>query len=66
MVDSRFAIKSDPQMDKLDREDIRAMLHRAAAQSPNVRQLGKLVDEVISTMIVTNLLSDARQSPDAV
>lgn len=66
MVDSRFAIKSDPQMDKLDREDIRAMLHRAAAQSPNVRQLGKLVDEVISTMIVSNLLSDARQSPDAV
>lgn len=63
MVDARFDEVNDPEIAKLNRESVRAMLHRAAAQSNNVRQLGKLIDEVISTMIVTNLLSEARRPP---
>lgn len=63
MVDARFEGVTDPEIAKLNRESVRAMLRRAAAQSNNVRQLGKLIDEVISTMIVTNLLSEARRPP---
>ncbi|AOX65735.1 peptidase S14 [Curtobacterium sp. BH-2-1-1] len=64
MIDRRFDKSSDPRMADLNSEELRGKLHRAATQSPNIRQLAKLVDEVIARSLVRNLLAASRQAAD--
>lgn len=56
IVDERFNKPSDPNIAYLDQEDLRAKLHVLVGSSGNVRQLGKLVNEVIATMILDHVL----------
>lgn len=45
--------------------EIKSLLHARASSTGNVRKLGKLVDEVISLVLVRSMLSDAPNSSNA-
>lgn len=57
IVDERFDKPNDPNIAHLDQENLRAKLQVLVGASGNVRQLGKLVNEVIATMIVDRILT---------
>ncbi len=58
LVDSRLAKLSPDELERLDADEIKAMLHARASGTGNVRKLGKLVDEVISLVLVRAVLGD--------
>lgn len=58
LVDSRIAKLSPDELERLDADEIKAMLHARASGTGNVRKLGKLVDEVISLVLVRAVLGD--------
>lgn len=58
LVDGRLAKLSPDELARLDADEIKAMLHARASGTGNVRKLGKLVDEVISLVLVRAVLAD--------
>lgn len=64
LVDGRFEALSPDERAALDRDNIKAMLHARASDTGNVRKLGKLVDEVISLMLVRTVLGNFPRSSE--
>lgn len=58
LVDNRFSNLAPDEQGRLDQADLKATMYPLADRSRNVRKLGKLVDEVISLVLVRALLSD--------
>ncbi len=58
LIERRFALLSDDERARLDREALRERLHRLAKNGTNVRKLGKTVDEVISLQLVRLLINE--------
>lgn len=68
LVDDRVAKLTPDERSILQPENIKTKLYPLADKSGNVRKLGKLVDEVISLVLVRAVLSDTSQdnnSPNA-
>lgn len=68
LVDDRFSTLASDEQARLESRAIKATLYPVADKSGNVRKLGKLVDEVISLLLVRAVLSDVAQvniEPDA-
>jgi ATP-dependent Clp protease ATP-binding subunit ClpA len=65
LVDGRFEALSPDERAALDSDEIKSLLHARASSTGNVRKLGKLVDEVISLVLVRSMLSDAPNSSNA-
>ena len=61
LVDDRVAKLTPDERSILQPENIKAKLYPLADKSGNVRKLGKLVDEVISLVLVRAVLSDTSQ-----
>lgn len=59
LVDDRFSKLAPDEQARLKPEDIKAKLSPLADNNGNVRKLGKLVDEVISLMLVGSLLDES-------
>ena len=64
LVASRFDKLAPDEQKRLESVDLKAMLYPLAGKSGNVRKLGKLVDEVISLILVRAIL-DEETPPDA-
>lgn len=62
LVDGRFAALSPGERAALDSDEIKSRLHAHANSTGNVRKLGKLVDEVISLLLVRTVLDEAIDS----
>ena len=60
LIDDRFSKLAYDEQDWLEPDDVKAMLYPLADKASNVRKLGKLVDEVISLVLVRAVLSDTR------
>lgn len=58
LVDSRYRKLEADERARLDVDDIKAKLYASAHSLGNVRKLGKLVDEVISLVLVRAVLDD--------
>lgn len=58
LVDSRYGKLEADERARLDVDDIKAKLYANAHSLGNVRKLGKLVDEVISLVLVRAVLDD--------
>lgn len=58
LVDSRYGKLEADERARLDVDDIKAKLYVSAHSLGNVRKLGKLVDEVISLVLVRAVLED--------
>jgi ATP-dependent Clp protease ATP-binding subunit ClpA len=58
LVDGRFEALSPDERATLNRDEIKSLLHARASRTGNVRKLGKLVDEVISLVLVRSILND--------
>ncbi|MGO2654636.1 MAG: AAA family ATPase [Pseudoclavibacter sp.] len=58
LVDSRFETLLPDERTALDSDEIKAMLHERVSGTGNVRKLGKLVDEVVSLILVRAVLDD--------
>ncbi|WP_282852841.1 AAA family ATPase [Gulosibacter sediminis] len=58
LVDSRFGALSANEQSALNSDEIKSLLHARASGTGNVRKLGKLVDEVISLLLVREVLND--------
>lgn len=68
LVDDRFGKLAQDEREIIDPSEIRAFLYPVADISGNVRKLGKLVDEVISLVLVRQVLSEIPEvvdKPDA-
>lgn len=65
LVDGRFEALSPDERVALDSDEIKSLLHARASSTGNVRKLGKLVDEVISLVLVRSILNDGPDSSDA-
>lgn len=65
LVDSRYGKLEADERARLDVDNIKARLYASAHSLGNVRKLGKLVDEVISLVLVRSMLSDAPDSSNA-
>ena len=65
LVDGRFKALSPDERAVLNCDEIKSLLHARASSTGNVRKLGKLVDEVISLMLVRSMLSDPPNSSNA-
>lgn len=65
LVDGRFEALSPDERAVLNCDEIKSSLHARASCTGNVRKLGKLVDEVISLVLVRSMLSDAPNSSNA-
>lgn len=65
LVDGRFEALSSDERAVLNCDEIKSLLHARASNTGNVRKLGKLVDEVISLVLVRSMLSDAPNSSNA-
>lgn len=63
LVDSRFMALSSEESALINADQIKELLHARASGSGNVRKLGKLVDEVISLLLVRAVLSDEDDDP---
>lgn len=59
LVDGRFEALSPDERALLDIDEVKSLLHARASGSGNVRKLGKLVDEVISLLLVRAVLNEA-------
>ncbi len=57
LVDDRFSKLESDEQSQLEPADIKAILYPLADKSGNVRKLGKLVDEVISLVLVRAVLN---------
>jgi hypothetical protein len=62
LVDGRFDALSPDERAVLDSDEIKSLLHARASRTGNVRKLGKLVDEVISLLLVRAVLDEATDS----
>jgi len=62
LVDDNFSKLTPDERTQLEPEKIKAMLYPLADKGGNVRKLGKLVDEVISLLLVRALLNDTSQT----
>lgn len=58
LVNNRFSRLSADEQEQLDLEDIKNTLYPLTETSNNVRKLGKLVDEVMSIILVRAILGD--------
>lgn len=68
LVDGRFEALSPDERAALNSDEIKSRLHARASSTGNVRKLGKLVDEVISLLLVRAVLDSVPQdskSPDS-
>lgn len=70
LVNGRFEALSTDERAALDSDEIKSLLHAHASGTGNVRKLGKLVDEVISLLLVRAVLDEATDptgptSPDS-
>lgn len=65
LVDNRYAKLEEDERSRLDTDGIRAKLYARAQNLGNVRKLGKLVDEVISLVLVRSVLDDAPNNSKA-
>jgi len=59
MVDGHFEGLSPDERAALDSDEIKSLLHARASSTGNVRKLGKLVDEVLSLLLVRAVLDEA-------
>jgi hypothetical protein len=59
-------VLTQPERDSLDRERILDVVGKVAQQTGNVRKLGKLVEETISTLLVRRVLDDPSLESEAV
>lgn len=59
LVDGRFEVLSTDEQAALDSDEIKSLLYAHASGTGNVRKLGKLVDEVISLLLVRAVLDEA-------
>lgn len=59
LVDSRYATLAPDEQQRLDTDDLKTKLDQLPDGSGNVRKLGKLVDEVISLVLVRAVLNAA-------
>ena len=59
LVDGRFEVLSTDEQAALDSDKIKSLLYAHASGTGNVRKLGKLVDEVISLLLVRAALDEA-------
>lgn len=66
MVDSHFGALSANEQAALNSDEIKSLLHARASGTGNVRKLGKLVDEVISLLLVREVLRDAPRESDEI
>jgi ATP-dependent Clp protease ATP-binding subunit ClpA len=57
LVNTRIEALDAEERDAVDVHQVKSVLSRLAARSSNVRKLGKLADELISTILVRALLS---------
>ena len=64
LVDDRFSKLASDEQARLESRAIKAMLYPVADKSGNVRKLGKLVDEVISLVLVRAVLSEVPKVND--
>lgn len=62
LVDARLEALAPDERAALEGDAIKYLLHARASSTGNVRKLGKLVDEVISLMLVRSMLSDPPNS----
>ncbi|GAB41387.1 AAA family ATPase [Gordonia sputi] len=60
LVDDRYGKLAADEQERIELSELKALLHPLADRSGNVRKLGKLVDEVISLVLVRAVL---RESP---
>lgn len=65
LVDSRYRKLDEDEQIRLNVDDVKAKLYGRAHNLGNVRKLGKLVDEVISLVLVRAMLDDVPQNSDA-
>ncbi|WP_175955255.1 AAA family ATPase [Schaalia sp. Marseille-Q2122] len=65
LVTGRFEALSPDERAALNPDEIKTLLHARASSTGNVRKLGKLVDEVISLLLVRSTLSDAPDRSNA-
>ncbi|WP_392423713.1 AAA family ATPase [Barrientosiimonas humi] len=70
LVNGRFEALSTDERAALDGDEIKSLLYARASGTGNVRKLGKLVDEVISLLLVRAVLDEATDpsgptSPDS-
>lgn len=65
LVDARFEALAPDERAALDSDETKSLLRARASSTGNVRKLGKLVDEVISLVLVRSMLSDAPNSSNA-
>jgi hypothetical protein len=56
LVDARIEALDAQERDVVDVPQVKSVLGRLAARSSNVRKLGKMADELISTILVRALL----------
>lgn len=64
LVDDRFSKLASDEQARLESRNIKATLYPVADKSGNVRKLGKLVDEVISLVLVRAVLSEVPKAND--
>lgn len=58
LVDDRCGKLASDEQERIDPGELKSMLYPVAEKSGNVRKLGKLVDEVISLVLVRAVLSE--------
>lgn len=66
IVEAQLGVLTQPERDSLDRERILDVVGKVAQQTGNVRKLGKLVEETISTLLVRRVLDDPSLESEAV
>jgi ATP-dependent Clp protease ATP-binding subunit ClpA len=64
LVDDRYGHLSPDEQARLTPDELKTLLYPLADRSGNVRKLGKLVDEVISLVLVRAVLSDVPPSEE--
>ncbi|MEV7648189.1 AAA family ATPase [Arthrobacter sp. NPDC089319] len=60
LVDGRFEELDADERQRVDAAHVKETLYPLAAHAANVRKLGKMTDELISTLLVRDLLSENR------
>ena len=58
LIDQRLASLTEAERSRLEPELLRSNLHPLAKNTRNVRRLGKLVEEVVSTYLVRSLIAE--------
>jgi ATP-dependent Clp protease ATP-binding subunit ClpA len=65
LVDSRFGALEADERQVIDAKQVKEKLYPLAAHSANVRKLGKVTDELISTLLVRALLTQDATQPSS-